>query len=524
MNTFLQRHAGSVTGMISGLDRVRFRGTLRLLANAGGMGAFLAYMGVLLKDFKQYVQDVTEQIRSATVALAKAAGRPLVFLSSPSVSKEDMARRIAQRDGLRQGLICVLSATEVLWSYDIRRNRRTGMLDLVPASRKCLHYYHYFLHPQLGFLHARLATWFPLGMHVCINGREWLGRQMQQAGIGHQRRDNCFTHIDDVAAAQELLTGQLRTDWPALLNGIARQVNPVHEQLFAKLPVPYYWSADQSEWASDVMFTSPAALAKVYPGLVRHGIQTLGSRDVMRFLGKRVPAGGGIDKSFTGEVVSDLAERVEGVRVKHRVKANAIKMYDKQGSVLRVETTLNDARDLKVYRPKEGEENRAGAPKRWRPLRKGVADMHRRAEVCQAANERYLEALAQAADTTPLGELAAGVCRPVRRQGRRARALNPLNLQDARLLEAVGRGEFAINGFRNRDLRAVLCGAAPRDPRQRRRQSAMITRKLRMLRAHGLIRKLPRTHRYQLTDKGRRTITALLTARQADTATLAKAA
>ena len=522
MNTFLQRHAPSVTGMLSGFDRVRFRGTLRLLANVGGMGAFLAYMGVLLKDFKQYVQDVTQQIRDATEAAADLAGRPLRFVSSPSVSKEDIARGIAERDGIRQGLICVLSAVEVLWSYDIHRNRRTRMLDLVPARRKCLHYYHYFIHPRMGFMHARLATWFPLTVHVCINGREWLARQMDHAGIGYQRRDNCFTRIDDLPRAQELFHDQLRTDWPSMLNEIAQRVNPVHEPIFARRPLDYYWSADESEWASDVMFKSPMMLAGLYPSLVRHGMQTLGSRDVMRFLGKRVPNAGGIDGSFKGEVVTDLKKRIEGVRVKHRVKRNAIKMYDKQGSVLRVETTLNDARDLKVYRPKEGDG--PDAPKRWRPMRKGVADLHRRAEVCQAANERYLDSLAGIEATTPLGQLAAKVCRPVRWKSRRARALNPLCMDDARLLEAVSRGEFTVNGFRNRDLRPLLYGNAPASKKTLRRQAGAVTRKLRLLRAHGLIRKIPHTHRYQLTDKGRTTLTALLTARQADTIALAKAA
>jgi hypothetical protein len=319
-----------------------------------------------------------------------------------------------------------------------------------------------------------------------------------------------------------LFHDQLRTDWPAMLNAIARQANPVHEQLFARRPLDYYWSADESEWASDIMFKSPAALGRLYPTLVRHGMQTLSSRDVMRFLGKRVPSAGGIDKSFKGEVVTDLKERAEGVRVKHRVKRNAIKMYDKQGSVLRVETTLNDARDLKVYRPREGDG--PDAPKRWRPMRKGVADLHRRAEVCQAANDRYFNSLASAGATTPLGQLAAKVCRPVRWKARRARALNPLCMDDARLLEAVSRGEFAVHGFRNRDLMPLLHGSAPASQKSLRRQAGAVTRKLRLLRAHGLIRKIPRTHRYQLTAKGQTTLTARLTARQADTVALAKAA
>jgi len=521
MNGFLQRHADSVTGMLSGFDRVRFRGTLRLLANVGGMGAFLAYIGVLLKDFKQYVLEVTDEVRCATEALAAAANRPLLFMQRPSTCKEDVARQIAQRDGITEGLICVLSAVEVLWSYDIHRDRQAKMLKLVPASRKCLHYYHYFIHPVLGFMHARLATWFPFTMHLCINGREWLGRQMDTAGIGYVRRDNCFTHLDDLPPAQELFDLQLKTDWPATLDAIARQVNPVHQKIFCKCPVDYYWSAEESEWASDVMFKSRSALTAIYPDLVRHGMLSLGSRDVMRFLGKRVPLGGGIDQSFKGEVVSDLKERPEGVRVKHRVKNNAVKMYDK-GSVLRVETTINDPHDLKVYRPKEGDKK--GAPKKWRYMRKGVADLHRRAQVCQRANERYLESLASATHTTPLGELARKVCRPARWNKRQARALNPFSVDDARLLEAVNRGEFALNGFRNRDIRAILYPTTGKNKQEQRKQAAAVTRKLLLLRAHGLIHKVPKSHRYQLSASGRKIITALLAARRADPATLAKAA
>ena len=80
-------------------------------------------------------------------------------------------------------------------------------------------------------------------------------------------------------------------------------------------------------------------------------------------------------------MVSDVKQRPEGLRIKHRVNGNSVKMYDKQGSVLRVETTINDARDLKCYRAAEGNPN---GPRTYRKLRKGVADMTRRAELCDA--------------------------------------------------------------------------------------------------------------------------------------------
>src|SRR5262249_33533680 len=160
------------------------------------------------------------------------------------------------------------------------------------------------------------------------------------------------------------LDEQLRTDWPVLLERIAARVNPVHGQMFAQAPAPYYWSAEQSEWATDVLFRTPADLEELYPRFVRHAMERMGTRDVLRYLGRKIPCGEGRDTgSFAGEVMTDLKERAEGTRVKHWVNANSIKMYDKQVTVLRIETTLNQTQDVKVYRPKEGDE---AGQKTWR--------------------------------------------------------------------------------------------------------------------------------------------------------------
>lgn len=522
MQSFIQRHRNLVIGMLNGFDRLRFRGSKRLLCNVGGMYNYLWQVQVLLKDFKDYTMSLTEQLRQATVQLAEAAGRPLRYLASSSLAKEDLARDIARRDGVTEGLIAIFSAVEPCWSYHIHRNRDRKKLDLVGGPSKCLHYYHYYQHRQLGFLNVRLQTWFPFTIHICINGREWLARQLDAVGIGYLRRDNCFVDIAKLARAQQLADRQLKANWPRLLEQLAALANPVHRKMFAGSPVPYYWSAQESEWASDVLFRSTAALSELYGRLIHHGMTTHSSGDVMRFLGRSVPARGGVSGNFKGQVVSDLKTRPEGIRIKHRVDRNSIKMYNKQGSVLRVETTINEPRDFKAFRPKEGDK---GGQKQWRYLRRGVADLHRRAEVCQAANERYLEAMATVKDKTPLSELTKPVCQAVRWKGKPVRAINPLNEEDAALLEAVNRGEFMVNGFRNRDLRYLMYNRNRKYTKEDiRRQSSVITRKLRMLRAHGLIRKVPHTHRYMVSSKGRSVITTLLIARQADIETLTNAA
>jgi hypothetical protein len=250
------------------------------------------------------------------------------------------------------------------------------------------------------------------------------------------------------------------------------------------------------------MFRTPADLAAIYPALVLHGMQTFSSGDVMRFLGRK-PHG-----RFEGEIVSDFKNRPEGIRIKHRLDDNSVQADDKAGNCLRVETTMNDPSDCKVFRTKETDPD--GEPQ-WLPLRRGIADVFRRAEVCQASNERYLDALAAVDTSTPLAELIRDICQPTTYRNKRVRGLRPWAEPDLALFRAVRRGEFCVNGFRNRDLQSLLFDGAANTEEQRRR-SARVSRLLRMLRAHHLIQKVSRTHRYLLTARGREVLCAVLAA------------
>jgi hypothetical protein len=353
---------------------------------------------------------------------------------------------------------------------------------------------------MFGFMNARIQSWFPFSIQICLNGREWLGRQMDRVGLRYHRRDNCFPWIDQIDKAQELMDQQLRTNWPSVLNEIAHRLNPAHDAMLAPFREPYYWSTYQSEWATDIMFKSAQSLAQIYPTLVRGGISVFGSQDVMRFLGRK-PHG-----NFQGEVVSHYGHRTEGIRLKHKLKANSVKVYDKKGSILRIETTINSPRDFKVYRPKQGDPQ---GPCSWQRMRKGIADLHRRAQISQASNQRYLDALATIEVDRLLGEVVESVCRPIRWKSQRVRALRPWSKEDTALLKIISRGEFNINGFRNQDIRQRIF-SGNHDAHTKRRQSAHISYRIRMLRAHGIIRKVPHTFRYVLTDKGRLIVSAVI--------------
>jgi hypothetical protein len=506
MNALVPKNANHVIGVLSGWDRLVFRGTLRMLAFAEGMAAYLSRIGTLLKDFGDHAQAMTEQLIQASVKRAEAAARPVEYLQSPSIRKDDYARQIARKDGITEGLICVLTCVEPCRSFEIYRNREKKILELVARNRKCKFLYHYWIDRRFGFMSARVQTWFPFSLQVCMNGREWLARRLDEQCLSYTRYDNSFPWIEDFPKAQKMFDGLLKTDWPKALEAAARQVHPAHARIFAGLGLDYYWSAFQTEWATDTVFDSPQALAAIYPQLVRGAIATFDSRNVMRFLGHR------LYENHEGEIVSDYRSRPEGVCVKHRALGNSIKVYDKGGSILRIETTINNPAAYRSYRSSETEPE---GDKQWRVMRRGVADMYRRAQVSQAANDRYAEALASLDTTTSLGRLAATVCRPVSKEGKRYRAMHPFSAEDRALLEAISDGRYAPGGFCNRDLASRLYPAKSADKAARSRIASKVSYRLRILRAHGLIRKSPGHRRYHMTTKGRQIATALLQAQHA---------
>jgi hypothetical protein len=513
MASFVEQYAPHLAGALSGFDRLLFRGTLTRLMASGGLTSYLALHKILLKDFGDYAQTVSKQVRKQAEKAASAAGIRHEYLSSPKLDKEAFAREIAAEQGITQGPVCLLSTLEVGNSFSMPSE--DGRIRPVCRPRKFLHLYRYEIHPEVGWMHTRVGTWFPFDVQICLNGREWLARQLDRAGLTYERRDNCFLQVEDFAQAQALADQQLTTDWPVLLDGMRRALHPLHEELFQQFSADYYWTTQQCEWATDLVFRDPAQLRHLFPLLTRYAINELSCGDVLRYFGYRVCTGERPGRSFPGEIVSHLKEWAVGTRVKHRAYGNGLKLYDKAYSdgaaVLRAEFTTNRVRGFKVFRP-----HRETGELTWQPMRKTVADLHRLAQISQSATTRYLNAFAAVEDVQTLEARLAPVTQPTELDGRRVRALRPHDPADMALLRVVQRGEWAGNGFRNKDLRPLLWGDEASLAREEvRRRSGRMTRQLRLLRAHGLIRKVPHTHRYLVTEKGREVITALLAAERA---------
>ena len=313
MNEFIAKFGDQITGILSGFDRLVLRGTLRAIVYAKGMGDYLGHNGVLLKDFARHVQEVSARVKQASLATAKELRRTVMYLASSAVDKEKTARALAAEQKITEGLVCVLTCVEPCQSFEVYRNAEEKKLELETRLRKCLFLYHYSIHPVFGFMHARIQTWFPFSIQICLNGREWLARQMDAEGLHYLRQDNCFPWIEDWARAQELMNAQLRVKWPKWLDAIAQQLDPLHGEIFQRFRVAYYWSTHQSEWASDIAFREAATLRRLHPLLIQHALTTMGSPEVLRFLGRRTRLDGQVPRSFHGEVTTDVREREEGV-------------------------------------------------------------------------------------------------------------------------------------------------------------------------------------------------------------------
>jgi hypothetical protein len=506
MGAFEDVHRDRITGSLAMFDRMIFKGRITSLYKQDGARCFLWSQGVPLKDFTAYAKASTERIANAARKLVTDAGRPVISFDhvktrNRTQRKDDLAKKIADDDGITEGIICLISAVESCWSFQMRRRNDSGRLELFRRERKCLHHYLYLIDPEFGFMHVRIQGWIPYDCQIYINGREWLARQLDRAGIGYVRWENSLLAIDDLDQASALCERFAHKSWVGVLNQFARRLNPLLPAIGAANYGGYYWVLDQAEIATDIMFNTRPKLLAIWPDIVRHASLNMSSADVLGFLGRK------LHPSLQAQVVTDAKRRPQGWRIRHRMGGNWVKVYDK-ASVLRVETVINNPREFKILRvvtDTEGQRSR-----RWCPMRKGVSDLWRSYQVGMAANRRYLDALAAA----PLkGERVAALdalCRPPTNRGRRHARFNPLTPTDLALFRAAMAGEHAIQGFRNADITKRLYPRPPTDRDEAHRRCERVSRLIVKLRGHGLIAKIPRARRYRITRYGHRVMTAAL--------------
>ena len=495
----LKQYDKKIKGTLSTFDRIIIKGYIRQLCNVQQFKAFLSIKNILWKDFPAYAQNVTKNLCEHIENLASNQNRPYTYLKSPNISKEQTALDMLKESPVNTGLIGIIGTVETCNSISVTTNRETKQLQLNWGNRKCKYYYLYFLDEEFGFMHVKIQTWFPFMVQIYINGREYLSKKLDKENIKYSRYDNCFTDIENIERAQELADKIDSKNLSSSFDGIIQKINNYLPTIEKAMGHAYFWCVSECEYATDIMFKSRKDLEEIYPSLVEHAFFSFKCEDIMTFLGRKMHA------AFQGELGSDYRKRKEGIRIKHKMKSNSIKMYDKY-SVLRIETTINDPHEFKIL--KNVRTNEGYEVKRWVPMGKSIANLYRYKEVSEASNMRYIEALGNAIDKSKPIEEIEKVSSKIIVKGRRYTGFNILDKETTMLFKILSNGRYMINGFKNSDIKYALYGE--RKDIESIKVRNRVTRLLAKLRAHKLIKKVPNGLKYYVTEKGRKIISQVL--------------
>ena len=480
-----ERHADQIAGMLSCYDRILVFGTLPTVCFAEGMTSYLYAHKVRIFDYPRFAQPFRDELRENAERLAAENGIQIEHIRKKNVRKEDLVQTVLAKRGQHPGLVAIFSAMEACPTYQPWHNKETGKTYLKPDDGKCLHYYFYFIDEELGLTYVRVPTWLPCRLQIYFNGHNWLAAQLRKRKIDYELRDNAFVQIGDWGQAQ-----RLADDWQAKrihrkLDEFAQRFCPI----FLHFGVHYHWSLDQCEYATDVVFRRQADLEAIYGNLTRTAIHAVKPDNIATFLGKKLHG------NYQDEMGNRYNIRIEGTRIKHTMGPVSIKLYDKFGLILRIETTVNDVSFFKHYREVE---HRDGTKEmKYADMLKTIYSPPALRELLLAANRRYLEFLSAIDDDTAGTGKLNKISRAVEENGRTYRGFNFFDDDDQELFQALLRGEFNISGFHSKSLRHRL----------KDKTSGQISRLLKRLRVHGLVKKIGRTYKYYLTSLGKQVIT-----------------
>lgn len=479
-----ERYRDQIRGVLSCYDRLIILGTLPSLGYAEGMTLFLKKHQIRIFDYARFAEPLRDAIRSNAEQMAQQQGVAIEFVRKTDFRKEKRIAEVLRQRGHQPGLVHILSAMEVCPTYKPWHDKRTGKTFLKGDLSKCLHYYFYFIDEELGLLFVRVPTWCPFRMQFYFNGHNLLAAKLAAQHIKYQLLDNVFIEIDDLQKAQELADD---LDIPRLhrkLDEYAQRCCPV----LKTLELSYHWSLMQTEYATDIIFKQQTDLALRYDALVRTAVHTVKPDHIATFLGRK------FTNNYQDEMGNRFSTRLEGTCVKHHMGPVVIKMYDKLRLVLRIETAANKPSFFKHHRWVEQKNGQRVF--KLAPLKRSIYSLSDLVKLMRAANQRYLDFISELDDPSAGRKLLNKVCEPKRQQGRSYKGLNFFHAADQKLIETLARGEFTICGFRNKDLRRLLPPL----------NTAQISRRLKCLRLHGLIRRVGRTYKYYLSKRGRQVI------------------
>jgi len=488
MELLTERYKNKIKGVISCYDRIIFTGTIPGICYAEGMTNYLKFRNIRIFDYPDFASRYRDIIRENAELIANANGLKIEFIRNSKSRKEDIVRKALNKEEKKTGVVYVLSAIENCPTYKPWHNKENHHTYLKGDISKCLHYYFYFYDRTYGFGYIRVPTWCPFRVQAYINGHNFLANQLRKNGIKFNLIDNAFEYVSDYDKAQEIANTINIDELKKFLEKLASKCCPVYK----KFTEEYHWSTMQAEYSTDIIFKSKEQLQPIYEGLISTAIHTVKPEHIATFLGKK------IHHNFQGEMGNSYNIRIEGSKIKHTMRDVSIKMYDKMGFILRIETTVNNVSFFKHYRTVEHRDRTKS--QKLSNMKKTIYSLNDLLSMLYSSNKRYLNFISIIEDNHIGKANVKKLSENVIEKSRSYKGFNIFDKEDNSFLQTISRGEFLISGFRNKYLKKYLSG----------KSSNQISRLLKRLRLHGLIRKVGRTYKYYITTFGQLVITTCL--------------
>jgi predicted transcriptional regulator len=482
MEQFINKYREHISFSLSCYDRLVITGNLKEISYPQGMTNYVYEHKIMVKDYIEFAKGLREKLRKHIETLAQENGISIQYLNC-KIRKETLVSKILNDRGSQSGIVCILSTVERCNAYKPWHDKQTGRNFLKNDDTKCNHYYIYFIDDKLGLCYIRIPTLCPFRLQIYYNGHNLLACKLKELGIDYTMLDNAFDSISDAVKAQELSDSIRVEDLKEKFDEFAWKYCPIYKELGFR----YHWTVMQAEYSTDLVFRKQEDLQPIYREIIATSIHTVKPEHIGTFLGRK------LDPRYQGEVGNNYNVRKEGTCIKHLMGEASIKMYDKFSKILRIETTCNDISFFKHYR--EVEHRDGTKSNKNAHLKKNIFSLSDLAQILKAANKRYIDFIS-AFDNKNVGrKRLERVTESKTENNRNYKGFNFFNKEDLTLLLAIQRGEFNINGFRNKHIKKLLnCN------------SSKISRLIKRLWVHGLVKKVADSYKYYLTKPGKETI------------------
>lgn len=480
-----ERYSKQISGVLHCYDRVIIQGTIPGICYAGGMTSYLNANKIRIFDYPTFAAPFKEQLRENAEKIASDNGIEIQFIPKRNIRKETIIKNIILERGEHPGLVHIISAMESCPSYKPWHNKQSGKTYLKSVQGKCLHYYFYFIDEDMGLCYVRVPTWCPFRLQIYFNGHNVLDAVMKQKGLQSVILDNAIIRTESFDSAQKISNTLDIVHIHEKLNEFANRYCPVIQHF----PLGYHWSIMQVEYATDIIFKHQEDLKLIYENLIRTAIHTVKPENIATFLGRK------LNPQYQDEMGNNFSTRIEGTCIKFRMGSTSIKMYDKHGIILRIETTTNDVSFFKHYRQVEHRDGTTSME--LTGMKKSLYSMGPLTGILLNANKRFLNFISDIVDPSVGIKKLKKVTRTVVQNDRPFKGFNFFNEDDMTVLQTVMSGAFTISGFQNKNLRSKF----------KTYSTSQVSRILKRLHTHGMIKKVANTYKYYLTRFGSQVIT-----------------